>query len=199
MRWILLALAIAVQAPLKNAPIDYGDGYLMGRTDSPVRIEVYSDLQCPSCRTFYLYTITSLMKEYAAGQKVALIFHDFPLVSHPVSRIATRYALAAKSLGREKWTKVIETLYEYQGVWSYDGQIDPILARVLTSDELQAVNAKLNDPAIEQTINREVALGNGKKVNQTPTVFVTMNGREQRLEGGLAFPVLKQFIDRGLK
>jgi len=198
MHWIVFALAMLGQGPPKGGQMDYADGFLMGRADSPVRIEVYSDLQCPSCRTFYLYTVTSLMKEYSAGGKVAIIFHDFPLVTHPVSRVATRYAVAAKSLGREKWARVIEDLYTYQAQWSYDGKIEPILSRTLTADELQAIKAKLNDPAIEQAIDREVALGNEKKVDQTPTVFVTMGGREQRLAGGLSFPVFKQFIDRSV-
>ncbi len=195
---IVLALALAGQTPSKGSPIDYSDCYLMGRPDSQVRIEVYSDLQCPSCRTFYLYTVTSLVKEYSAGNKVALLFHDFPLASHAVSRTATHYALAAKSLGRAQWAKVIEELYSYQAVWAYDGKIDPVLSRILTLDEFQTVKAKLNDPAIEKVIESEVAAGNEKKVDQTPTVFVTMNGREQRLAGGLSFPVLKQFIDRSL-
>ncbi len=199
MHWIVLALAILGQGPAKSAQMDYADGYLIGGADCPVRIEVYSDLQCPSCRTFYLYTVTALMKEYAAGGKVALIFHDFPLVTHPVSRIATRYALASKSLGRDRWSRVIEELYSYQAQWSYDGKVEPVLSRILTPDELQTIKAKLSDPSIEQVINREVALGNEKKVDQTPTVFVTMSGREQRLAGGLTFPVFKQFIDRSLK
>ena len=199
MYWIMLALAITGQAPARTAQTDYADGYLMGKADSLVRIEVYSDFQCPSCRTFYLYTVTSLLKEYSAGNRVAVIFRDFPLPSHPVSRVATRYALAAKTLGREQWTRVIENLYTYQAEWSYNGKIEPVLSRTLTPAEVEVVKGKLNDPAIEQIIDREVAMANERKVQQTPTVFVTMNGREQRLVGGLSFPVLKEFIDRSLK
>jgi protein-disulfide isomerase len=195
----MLAFVLAGQAPAGAAPIDYADGYLMGKPDSPVRLEVFSDLQCPSCRTFYLYTVTDLIKEYSAGNKVAVIFRDFPLQMHPVSRPATRYAVAAKLLGREQWTRVIEYLYTHQAEWSYDGKIEPVLSRILTPGEMQTIKTKMNDPAIEQSIDREVALGNEKKVSQTPTIFVTMGGKEQRLEGGLTFLVLKQFIDRSLK
>ncbi len=199
MHWIVLALALAGQTPAKAGQMDLADGYLMGRADSPVRIEVFSDLQGPACRTFYLFTVTSLIKEYSAGNKVALIFRDFPLVIHPVSKFATRYVLATKTLGRETWARVIEDLYTYQAQWSYDGKLEPVLSRVLSPDELQAVKAKIDDPAIEKQIDQEVALGNEKKVDQTPTIFVTMDGKEQRLPGGLTFPVLKQFIDRSLK
>jgi protein-disulfide isomerase len=58
---------------------------------------------------------------------------------------------------------------------------------------------RLKDPAIEQTVDREVALGNKRKVQSTPTFFVTMGGKEQRVVGGLSLPVLNAFIVPNLK
>jgi len=199
MYWIMFALVIAGQAPPVSTQAGYTDSYLMGKAESPVRIELFSDFQCPSCRSFYLNTVTSLIKEYSAGNKVAVIFRDFPLPPHPVARPATRYALAAKSLGREQWMKVVEYLYTCQAEWSYDGNIERVLSRILTPDEMETLKGKLNDPAIEQTIDREVALANERKVQSTPTVFFTADGKEQRLVGGLSFPIFKEYIDRTLK
>ncbi len=196
---ILFAFVLIGQAQPKTTQTGYTDNYLMGTAESPVRIELFSDFQCPSCRSFYLNTVTNLLKEYSAGNKVAIIFRDFPLAMHPVARPATRYALAARSLGHERWLKVIEYLYNCQAEWSYDGKIDQVLSRILTPDEMQTLRGKLTDPAIEQSIDHEVALGTERKVQSTPTLFVTMGGKEQRLVGGLAFPIMKDFIDRGLK
>ena len=196
---IIFALATMGQVQPNTTQAGNADAFLMGTKDSPVRIELFSDFQCPSCRSFYLNTVTNLIKEYSAGNKVALLFRDFPLPPHPVARPATRYALAAKSLGHEQWMKVIEYLYSCQAEWSYDGKIEPVLSRILTPEEMQAVKGKMGDPAIEQAIDREVALGNERKVQSTPTVFVTIDGKEQRLVGGLAFPIFKDYIDRGLK
>jgi len=199
MQWVMLALAIMLQAPEKGTQKDYADSYLMGKADSPVRIEIFSDFQCPMCRTFYLDTVTRLITEYSAGNKVAVVYHEFPLQGHPAARIASRYAVASKALGREQWTKVIEYLYTCQAEWSYDGKIEPVLARILEPGEVEKIRSRLSDPAIEQSIDYEVALGREKKVDSTPTAFVTMGGKEQRLAGGLAFPVLKQFIDSNLR
>ncbi len=199
MYWIMFALVITGQAQSKTTQAGYTDGYLIGTADSPFRIELFSDFQCPSCRTFYLYTVTGLMKEYSAGNKVAIIFRDFPLPQHPVARAATRYALAAMSLGRDQWIKVIEYLYDCQAEWSYDGRIEPVLSRILSPDEMRTLKGKLVDPAIEGVIDHEVAVGKEKKVQSTPTVFVTAGGKEQRFVGGLSFGVLKEFIDRSLK
>ena len=57
----------------------------------------------------------------------------------------------------------------------------------------------LKSPAVEQSIERSVALGNSRKVEQTPTLFVTLGGKEQRVTNALPFPVLKGYIDPYLK
>jgi protein-disulfide isomerase len=199
MRWLLLALFIVVQAPEKTAQTNPADDFLMGGSDSPVKMELFSDFQCPSCRTFYLDTVTRLLSEYAAGKKVCFVFRDFPLSGHTIARVAARYALASKSLGRDRWLKVIEYLYTCQAEWSYDGKFEPVLARILSARDMEKLKEELKNPAIEQTIDRTVTLGNSKNVTSTPTYFVTMGGKEQRVQNGLSFPVLKEFIEPYLK
>jgi protein-disulfide isomerase len=199
MQWLMLALLIVGQAPEKGAPVNVAGDILMGGPDSPVKIELFTDFQCPHCRTFYLDTVTRLISEYAAGKKICFIFHDFPLNSYPVSRVAARYAQAAKSLGHDQWLKVIEYIYTCQTEWSYDGKLDPIFSRILSPGEMEKLREALKNPAIEQTIDSSVALGNSKNVNSTPTFFVTMGGKEQRVVSGLTFPLLKAFIDPYLK
>ena len=199
MTWVMFAVVLLVQSPAAAAPPAFDDNYLMGKPDSTVRIEVYSDFQCPSCRAFYLNTVTRLITEYSAGGKVSLILREFPLSMHPVARPAARYALASRHLGQEPMLKVIEQLYTYQAEWSYGGKIEPVLARILSEDEMAKLNEKLKDPAIEQTIDHEVELGTRRKVTSTPTVFATLGGKEQTLVGGLSFQVFKEYIDRSLK
>jgi len=196
---IALMLAIVGQAaPLPRQGEDAGS-YLMGKPDSPMHLEMFSDFQCPSCRSFYLDTVTSLLKEYSAGNKVAFIFREFPLAQHPVARTAARYSEAAKVLGFEKWLRVIEYLYFCQAEWSYDGKIERVLSRILTPDEMQTLNRRLSDPKIEQAIDQEVALGKTKDVVSTPTVFVSFGGKQERFVGGLPFVVLKDYINQRLQ
>ncbi len=102
MSWIVLTLLILGQASMGTSQTDSAPNYLMGKPDSPVKIDLFSDFQCPACRAFYLDTVTPLLAEYSAGNKVAVIFHDFPLSLHASSRTAARYSLATKCLGREQ-------------------------------------------------------------------------------------------------
>lgn len=199
MRWLILALLLLGQNPEKSAQVNAPDDFLMGGPDSQVRIELFSDFQCPSCRAFYLDTATHLISEYSTGKKVGLIFRDFPLAIHPTSRVAARYALASRSLGHDRWLKVIEYLYTCQAEWSYDGKVEPVLSRILSAQEMEKLRVEVKNPAIEQTIDRCVSLGNSKEVTSTPTLFVTTGGKVQRVTSGLPFSVLKGFIDPYVK
>jgi protein-disulfide isomerase len=199
MRWLMLALFLVVQTPDKTAQTNPADDYLMGGPDSPVKIELFSDFQCPSCRAFYLDTVTRLLSEYSAGKKVSVVFRDFPLNGHPVAKVAARYAVASKSLGHETWLKVIEYLYTCQAEWSYDGKIDPVLARILSARDMEKLREEMKNPAVEQTIDRTLALGNSKDVTSTPTYFVTMGSKVQKVANALSFPVLKEFIEPYVK
>jgi protein-disulfide isomerase len=187
------------QPLLQGTQADSAGNYLMGRTDSPVKIEIFSDLQCPGCRTFFLDTIVPLMDQYSSSNKVAVIFREFPLPAHPSAKAASVYSLASASLGKAQMIKVITYLYTCQAEWSYDGNIDRVIARILAPEEMAKVREKLKDPAIEQTIEREVALGTKRNIESTPTFFVTMQGKEQRVVGGLSLPLLNSFIAPNLK
>jgi protein-disulfide isomerase len=199
MNWIVLALLLVGHPSLADTQTNTSENYLMGRPDSPVKIDLFSDFECPACRAFFLDTISPLLEEYSASNKVAVVFHDFPLPSHASSKAAARYSLAAKCLGRDQYIKVIKYLYTCQAEWTFDGNIQRVVARILSPGELARVDERLKDPALEQTVEREVALGNQRKVESTPTFFVTMGGKEQRVVGGLSLPVLNAFIVPNLK
>ncbi len=197
----LLFVALLTTLPVvqDTRTANLGSNYLMGKPDSPVRIEVFSDMECPSCRTFFLETLSPLLERYSAGNNVAVIFHDFPLPMHRTSRTAARYTIASAHLGREQLIKTIKYLYTCQAEWAYDGNVDAVLARALTPDEMAKVRDKLKDPAIEQTIDRELELGKKRNVESTPTFFVTMQGKEQRVVGGLSFSSLNGYIAPNVK
>jgi len=199
MRWLILAFLIMGQAPDKAAQTNLADDVLMGGPESPVRIELFSDFQCPACRTFYLDTVTRLLSEYSSGKKVCFVFRDFPLAMHPAARVAAHYSLAAKSLGHDQYLKVIEYLYTCQAEWSYNGKVEPVLSRILSAQQMDKLKEEAKNPAIEQALDRSVSLGNSRGVTSTPTFFATMGGKEQKVASPMQFEVLKAFIDPYLK
>ncbi len=199
MQWIMLALLFFGQGSDQATQAKPADDILMGSPNSPVRIELFSDFECPSCRAFYLDTVTRLLAEHANDGKVCIIFRDFPLPQHVSARAAARYALASRVLGHDTWLRVIEYLYTCQAEWSYDGKIESVLSRIIPAPEMAKLKEELKSPAIDKAIEYGLNLGNSREVRSTPTIFVTAGGKEQRVTQVLPFPVLKAYIDPYLK
>jgi protein-disulfide isomerase len=196
----MLALLAAASPLAAQTGLGMQNGYCVGgQPSAPIRIEVFSDYQCPACRAFFLETLRPLLRDYARENKVCLVYHDFPLQMHNYARVAARYAVAARRLGLEQWERVSAALYTDQLQWAEDGKIEPVVARALPPDDMAKVKKLLEDPSINQTIDQEVALAAQRQIRSTPTFFLYANGREQRVEGSISYLILKDYLDRLLK
>lgn len=199
MRNMLFVLLLS----LCSLPLPAADGtsgqILGGSPDAPIKIEVFSDFQCPSCRELYLDVMRRALAEYANANKICVIYHEFPLAMHPYSKKAAQYAEAASRLGRAQLLKVYDVLFMDQAVWSQNGSIEASIAKVLSRDELQRIKKILQDPSINAAINSEIKLGNDRQVNSTPTFWVYTRGKSQKVEGRITYPLLKDHIDRNVK
>jgi protein-disulfide isomerase len=196
---LLLAAVAACVMPVRSA--DEAPGKVLGGTvNSPVRIEVFSDFQCPGCRDLYLGTIRQVLQEYSTKDKVCIIYHEFPLDSiHQHAREAARYAEAASRLGQDKLLAVMDSLFTDQAQWAQDGSLESSVSKALPRDDFQKLKKMLQDPSINSDIEKEVQLGLKREVKSTPTLFVHYVGKEQKAEGVVTYPVLKQFIDQVIK
>ncbi len=172
-----------------------GGKVLGGSFDAPIRIEVFSDFQCPGCRELYLDVMRRILVEYSRQNKVCLIYHEFPLQMHQYSQEAARYAEAASRFGRDKLLKLYDVLFTDQALWSQDGRIEASVSKALTRVELQELKKILRDPSIQAAIDQDIQLGLQRQVRQTPTFFIYAGRREQKVEGRLSYISLKQFID----
>lgn len=190
---------MALPAAAQSGPAANSEFVVGGYPGAPITIEVFSDYQCPACRTFYLQTIRPVLTDYARFNKVCVIYHDFPLQMHAYSRKAARYALAARRIGREEWMSVTDALYSSQMVWSENGDVEKVVAGALSPKDMTRVKEMLGRPEIEKTIDSEIALARARGVNSTPTFFLAYRGREQRAVGGVSYNVLKDYLDRLLK
>ncbi len=192
----LLGIALSASVP---AVAQSCEQCLGGWLDAPVKIEVFSDFECPACKVFFLDTMKYVLTDYASIDKVCVIYREFPLPMHKYSREAARYSLAAQKLGRQQWLAVMNSLYTNQEAWAKDGSVQAYVASALSPEDFQKALKLKDDPSITQTIERDVALGQRLQVQSTPTFFVTALNKEQKVVGGLAYPVLKQFFDRVVK
>jgi protein-disulfide isomerase len=140
-----------------------------------------------------------VLKNYCSLDKVCVVYHEFLLQGHEYSRQAALYSKAAQRLGRKQWLDVMEALYENQERWYNNGSMDDVVFKALGADEYFKLRRMLLDPSIDSAIEGEIAMGPKNEVTATPTMFVNAIGKEQKVVGGLPYPVLKGFFDSIVK
>jgi protein-disulfide isomerase len=164
-----------------------------GQVVAPIHVDLFSDYQCPSCRQLYFDTVKKMIVENVSTGKVYLVHHDFPLPMHKYAREAARYANAAASLN--KFVTVEDQLFEKQPVWSEKGNVDEIVAEVLSPADMKRVRELVKDPKLDQAIDADIALGQKSNVRSTPTMIFTHNMRTYPVAQAVTYPILKRFID----
>jgi protein-disulfide isomerase len=165
-----------------------------GSKNAPVVMEVFSDFQCPACKTLFTTTNRRLMEDYVSTGKVYLIHRDFPLPMHAYSRVAARYARAAAQLGKVE--PVEQALFQNQEKWEQSGDVDGAVAAVLSPTEMTKVRALVKGGTVDPLIDKDYSLGQTYRVNQTPTTVFHSKGQTYPYSGAMTYDILKTFLDQ---
>ncbi len=168
-----------------------------GSIMAPVKIEVFSDFSCPHCRDLNQETIKPMIGEFVTPGKIYLVHRDFLLGKFPYSREAALYANAAARL--KKFELVSDTLFDKQPVWTKDGNIDKVVAAVLSKDEMIKVRLWIKDPAIVDGITAgmkaDMAEGQSIQLTSTPTMLITTRKQQpMKINGGTSLPLLRSYL-----
>lgn len=166
----------------------------VGSKTAPIVMEVFSDYQCPACKVLYTSTNRLLMDNYVSTGKVYLIHRDFPLPMHAHSRVAAQYSRAAAQIG--KLEPVADALFQNQEKWEQNGDVDGTVAAVLSSAEMTKVRALVKSGTLDAAIEKDKALGQTYRVNQTPTTVFHSKGQTFPYAGVMSWEILKQFLDQ---
>lgn len=136
-----------------------------------VKVEIFADFQCPACIMFS-ENIWPIFEEYAASGKLTIEYRQFPLTMH---KNALGDALAAlcsaeqwKYMDYKKWLYALEKNKSGQNV-SDDERIG--IAKNLGLDEAK-FSTCLSSRAYEKQIQADMALGESKWLEGTPTIYL---------------------------
>lgn len=165
-----------------------------GSKNAPVVVEVFSDFQCPACKTLFLNVNPKLVSNYVETNKIYLIHRDFPLPMHAHSKVAARYARAAAHIG--KGEAVEQALFQNQEKWEQSGDVDGTVAGVLTAADMTKVRGLVKSGTLDASIDKDTVLGQGYHVNQTPTTIIHAKGQTYPVVGVVTYEVLKSFLDQ---
>ena len=165
----------------------------VGPVTAAVRIDLFSDFECPACKSLHEQTIKRIKEEFALKGKLRLVHHDFPLPQHKHARQAAILAAAADRLG--KYDEVADALFRQQETWSKSGGVDAVVDSVLKPEERKKLREIAKDPAILANIERDIQLGQRMKVSSTPTMIVTHDGKPNPVVGVVSYAVLSKYLN----
>ena len=159
--------------------------HVEGNKDSKVILVEYGDFQCPSCGGDYP-NVKTLMDEY--GDRIALVFRNFPLTSiHPNARAAAAAAEAAGLQG--KYWEMHDLLYGEQNSWSSLDASKRVDAFVAFANRLSLDSTKfkadLSNADVNTKIAFDISLGKAKSVSATPTFLLNGEKLDEKTAGGI--------------
>ncbi|MGH9728680.1 MAG: DsbA family protein [Candidatus Acidiferrales bacterium] len=185
----------------------------LGNPKAPIKLEVFSDYECPACGRVYEGTLRPMIDDYVSSGKVYLIHRDFPLPMHKYSREAARWANAASRVGH--FESVDRVLYDNQAVWgehgSQEGDVKKFVQAAISPAEFKRVerlmqscetdsHEEIKGCAVDAEIQHDIAAGQQLPVMQTPTFIVSARGQSYPpAAGAISWPLLRQFLDQVLK
>ena len=191
----LATSALDVNAGQSVASVADIDSHVVaGSKNAPIVMEVFSDFQCPACKTLFVTTNRQVMENYVSTGKVYLIHRDFPLPMHAHSQVAAQYSRAAAHIG--KFEPVEQALFENQEKWEQTGDVDGTVAAVLSPAEMTKVRALVKGGTLNPLIQKDVALGKIYNVNQTPTTVFHAKGQTFPYAGVMTYDILRSFLDQ---
>jgi protein-disulfide isomerase len=168
-------------------------GKLDGTVMAPVKLEVYSDFQCPGCKQLHEGPLRQLREEFVAKGKVQLVHREFPLPMHKYAREAAHLATAAEKIG--KYNVVSDALFRDQDLWSTTGRLEETVAKVLSPAELVKLKALAKDPKIAGEVEADRAAGTHYDLKQTPTMVFTRKGQSQPVSGAISYAILRRYVE----
>lgn len=176
---------VMLDAPRYTVPTTAADP-VRGNPSAPVTIVEFSDYQCPFCARVNP-TLAKVRETY--GDRVKIIFKDYPLPNHPQ---APKAAEAARCAGeQQKYWEMHDAMFANQRALEV-----PMLKQTARTIGLDgsAFDQCLDSGKHTAAVESGSALGNRMGVNSTPTLYI--NGRP--LIGAMPFESFKQIIDEEL-
>src|SRR5690348_760445 len=124
-----LAHEVESPAPIKS----------YGSSSAPIRMDVFTDYECPMCRNLFEQTLRPMIGEYVAAGKVYLVHHDYPLnlAEHKFSGQAARWVNVAAEFGQFQAAE--GALYDNQAAWSESGDIAKYISGAMPSSDFRRI------------------------------------------------------------
>lgn len=173
-----------------------------GDPDAPIKIDEYSDFQCPYCGQFTEDTEPQLMETYVADGTVYFVYHSFGEFIGSESGSAAEAAYCAGD--QEKFWEMHDIIFANQSGENAGAFTDRRLIAFAEKLELDidAFRSCFNDNNYKDLIAQDAKDGLAAGIQATPSFIMsyTVNGevKTKLIEGAQLFDTFKQEIEAAL-
>jgi protein-disulfide isomerase len=163
------------------------DGPAIGPANAPVTIVEFTDFECPFCSRV-VPTLEQVREKY--GDKVRLVFRQFPLDMHPNARKAAEASLCAQEQG--KFREMHDAMFQNQKQLAVNLLQSKAAELGMNAEEFKAC---LESGKFASRVEADVRAGVAVGVSGTPALFI--NGR--LVSGAVPLEQIIQVIDDELR
>ncbi len=174
-------------------PRPMAEGTAMGDPNAPVRIDEYSDFQCPYCRRFHEQTLNQIAEEYVATGKVYFVFHNFPFIGQESLDAASASMCAAEQGRFWEYADVLFANQTGENVGAFSRRRLEAFAAAIGLDT-EAFNQCFSEDRFKEQVQEDYLSGVNSQVRSTPSFLV--NGK--LLTGALPFAEFQAEIEAAL-
>jgi protein-disulfide isomerase len=117
-------------------------GVVLGKSDAPVTLVEYADLQCPFCMRYTVDVLPTLVARYVKTGKVRMVFRDVAFLGTDSVRAQQMGAAAAR---QNKLWEFVDIFYNNQGQENSGYVTDAFLEKIGSAVDGLDVEKALND------------------------------------------------------
>jgi protein-disulfide isomerase len=178
-------LGVVIELAPPSAHVELAGAPRLGPQNAPVQLVEFADYECPYCQRVYP-ELSKLRKEL--GDKVALVYKDFPLPMHPLAEKAAEATRCADAQG--KFWEFHDALFETRKLQIPDLKQE---ARTLKLDATRFDHC-LDSGEQAEAVKKDVTEGQHLGLSGTPSFFA--NGHF--LSGAVSYAKLRETVEREL-
>ena len=166
---------------------------MLGNSDAPVKIKIFSSLTCPHCASFHIEVVPKIVKNYVNSGSVQLIFIDFPL-----DQAAFNASKLLNCIDQKKQIEFLDIVYEDQEKWTRGIDLNEInnnlkkIVKNLGIDSNQFNKCLNNDVISDKILNGRIEAQKKCSINSTPTIVIN----EEKFNKNGNFKNIKKKIDK---
>lgn len=145
----------------------------MGSPDAPVTVEVFTDFECPHCRTFKEDTMPVIESEYVDTGDVQYVHRDWPIPAGPMAwEVASGARAVQDRAGNEAFFDFMTAIFDHQDSYTLDAIEDVATEVTGSGDDGEWARESAMEFTYEPVVAADKAYGLDVGVEATPSVAV---------------------------